>query len=145
MAYVTQADLQKRFPALKLWTDDDASGSVDSDVVTEAIALGDAWINRAASQHYEVPLTLPNTETAAIIKQIAGTLAGHHAAERVNDTLALESMSRTYDDTIAFLERLKDGKEALEDETLRSRGAPSGKLVYKGDAQTMTPDNMKGW
>ena len=84
MPYVTQAQLQDRFGAgdLKQWTDDDASGAVDASVVGSIIADVGAMIDAAASQHYTAPLSLGNATTAAVVRDMAGSLAGYRLATR---------------------------------------------------------------
>jgi phage gp36-like protein len=144
MAYTTQANLQSRWPALVFWTDDDASGTVDSAITTAAIAAADAKIDLAASQHYATPLGLTDAVTETVIAELSNTLAGHVLAERTNDMASLEAMTDSYAEAVKYLSQLSSGKVSLRGETQASQQLPSGDLVMYGDTSPVTRTNMWG-
>lgn len=151
MPYTSQATLEDRWPQLQYWSDDNTDGTIDSAVVTDAIQQADAIIDRAASQQYEVPLTLGNTQTAEIVDQMSGLLSAYYLAVRTNDTAFLDLIQDEYKETTKFLEKLAAGKFVLEGEDTREVQRPSGEVVFKGDTQTATgrtanePSNLQGW
>ena len=144
MAYVTQSDLAKRTPSLKWWTDDAAAGAVDSDVVTECIALADARVDRYAGQHYQIPLSLGNSATARIVRDVSGSIALYILATRTAPGNVPDNLRADYEDALKWLESLQDGKVYPDGETQRSATKPSGGPVVLGDSVTITAESMNG-
>ena len=146
MPYVTQAQLQDRFGAgdLKQWTDDDASGAVDASVVGSIIADVGAMIDAAASQHYTAPLSLGNATTAAVVRDMAGSLAGYRLATRRHADNVPENLRLLYDDALKWLQRLEQGKVSLAGETEISAPKPSGGIVVAGGSVVVDRDSMDG-
>jgi phage gp36-like protein len=81
--YVTQTELEQRAAGLKAWTDDDAVGAIDADIVAEAIDNASAEIDAATGQHYATPLGLSDPATARIVKDRTGAIAVYKLASRV--------------------------------------------------------------
>lgn len=146
MAYLTQADLSTRFASLQWWTDDDAAGAIDADIVTEMIALATAEIDAAAGQHYETPLTLDSTtSTPAIIRDKAGTIAGYKLATRRREVDPADALRLDYEDVQKWLEKLAAGKVYLAGETAISSSPPSGQPVFVSTAAAaVTRESMQG-
>lgn len=144
MAYVTQADLEKRYASMRWWTDDAAAGSVNAAIVTECITLAEGKVNQAAMQHYAVPLTLGNSAVAAAVKEVTGAIAGYYLASRVAPDNVPDNLREQYDDALAWLKELKEGKLHLEGETLAAVNRPSGLPVVLGEEIRVTRETMKG-
>ncbi len=144
MAYVTQAQLTKRFASVKWWTDDDASGAVDADIVTEAIALAAAEIDAAASQHFTTPLALGNATTAAIIKDRAGTVAGYKLATRRHELSPDDPLALEFERVREWLKELAAGNVRLAGEAVISADKPGGGIVLAGGDAVVTRETMDG-
>jgi phage gp36-like protein len=145
MSYVTQANLENRFGAgdLKAWTDDDASGSIDTTVVAAAITETEGLINGAAGQHYVTPLSLSDSGTAALIRLHAVSIAAYLLASRRPEAVA-DNVRTQYEDALKWLERLRDGKEYLAGETTVSAAKPAGGVIIDGGSGVVTRDSMDG-
>jgi phage gp36-like protein len=143
--YVTQAELEERFGSgdIKSWTDDDASGAIDAAVVTRIITDVSALIDAAAAQHYATPLTLGNATTAAVVKDVAGSLAGYRLAARRAGVVP-EALRKLYDDALAWLKDLRDGKVGLADETATAVTRPAGGIIVAGGSKLVDRDTMEG-
>lgn len=146
MAYVTQAQLSDRYGDgdLKAWTDDDASGSVDSAVVTAIISDISALIDAAAGQHYTTPLGLTDATTAAVVRDVAGSLAGYRLATRRNPDMVPENLRKLYEDALKWLERLRDGRERLAGESGLNVAKPTGGVVVAGGETVVDRTTMSG-
>lgn len=144
MAYITQADLEKRFANLQWWTDDAAAGSIDASIVTEAIGLAEAEINAAAGQQYTVPLSLGDATTAAVIRDKAGTIAGYKLATRRREMDSAEALRLDFEDVAKWLRDLAAGKVLLAGETTHSQPRPAGGIVVGGSESLVDRDSMDG-
>ena len=144
MAYVTSAQLALRFAGLPWWSDANQDGSLDADVVAEAIELASGEIDASAGQQYVVPLTLDNSATARTVRKHAGTLAAWILAGRVVDRSAREALKDDYDAAQKWMDRLRGGLEKLPDETATSQAAVGGRPVIAGDAGLVTRESMDG-
>lgn len=142
MAYVTQTELEQRDARLKAWTDDDASGAVDAAIVTEAIDNASAEIDAAAGQQYQTPLGLSDATTARIVKDRTGAIAVYKIASRVGGVD--ENVRLQYEDALAWLNRLRDGRVALAGETLIAADKPGGGIVLGGSKVIVDRDSMDG-
>lgn len=144
MAYITQAQLEKRFASLRWWTDDAAAGSIDADVVTEHIAIATGKIDQAAMQQYSVPLGLSNASTAQAVREAAGAIAGYYLCGRVEGREVPANLRKMYEDALEWLKLLANGKVFLAGETAAEVSRPSGGLVVAGDDAVVTRETMDG-
>lgn len=144
MAYCTQTDVTNRWSATKWWSDADADGSIDSTIVTAAIATADGEIDSWAAQQYAVPLSLGNATTARMIAAKSSFLAGYVLAGRVNDRDARDVMADEYKSVMAWLKQLAAGDIKLDGETATATDAVSGRPVFAGDSAIFTRDEMDG-
>jgi len=146
MAYVTQADLEKRWGAgdLKTWTDDRATGATDTGIVAEAIAGAGGQIDGAAGQNYTTPLSLGDPGTAALVRTVAGSIAGYLLAAR-RPRAVPDNIRQQYDDAQAWLKELAAGRVSLRGETQVAAPRPTGAVLVAGTAAAaVTRETMDG-
>ena len=143
--YITVAQLADRYGEgqLKAWTDDDASGSVDTSIVTSVINDVSAEIDAAASQFYTTPLNLTSATTAAVVRNNAGSLAGYRLAVRRPGNVS-EDLRTLYEDALKWLERLGAGKVNLAGESQIEAAKPSGGIIVAGGTAIVDRDSMDG-
>ncbi len=144
MSYITQAQLEQRFGGgdLRSWTDDDASGVIDAGVVAEAIAVADGAIDQAAAQHYATPLRLSHVGTGAMVRLIAGSIAGYLLASRKGQVN--QNLRQMYEDAQQWLADLAAGKRTLAGESTAAVPRPSGGIVIAGSAAVVDRQTMDG-
>jgi len=143
MSYVTQSDLTARFSRLQLWTDDAAAGAVNATVVAECIALADGEINGALAQQYTLPLRLADANTAALLRDVAGALAGYKLASRIWETIP-ENLRKQYEDAQSWLALVRQGKVALGGESPAAIAKPAGGIVVAGGSAVIDRLTMDG-
>jgi phage gp36-like protein len=110
MAYCTQADILKRLTENELLAlaDDDNDGSVDADIVTEAIADADAEIDGYVGTRHAVPLaTVP-----ALVLRLSVTIAINNLYLRRTGSLP-DSVKTAYDRAVAMLRDISKGTLSL--------------------------------
>lgn len=119
MAYCTQVDLVNRYKSNKVLqlTDDDKSGTIDSTIVTDAIAEADAIIDAMLNTRY--PDQVPFTTTPAIIKRISIMLSGYYLYTRNHK--ATESVIAMHDDAIDLLTAIQDETMSIPEIDTTSR------------------------
>lgn len=105
MAYSLQADLLEQISEDKLTqlTDDDDTGSIDSDVITRAIADADAEIDGYAGTLYDVPFS----PVPVSIRKRSVDIAIYNLYARRKG--APEDRRIRYNDAIRFLKDLSKG------------------------------------
>ena len=107
MAYCTLSDINKLLPqeVLIRLTDDDMSGSVDDDVVTESIDSASDEMDVYLGSRYELPIT----ETVDILIKLNVDIAIYNLYSRVKDSIP-ETRNERYKNAIRMLEKIADGK-----------------------------------
>lgn len=107
MAYITVADLQKRFgeDEILALADRDGDDIVDTDVIDQAIADVAAVIDVYLSGRYQVPLESPPT----IVQSIAADLVRF----KLMDNRATEEAEKRYKDAIQLLRDIAASRASL--------------------------------
>jgi phage gp36-like protein len=110
MSYAAQADLTERFGEVELIQLTDRAtppaGEIDTDVVDRALADADAIIDSRIGGRYAVPLAAP---LPADIVRVACDIARY----LLHDLGAPETVRQHYEDAIAWLGRVADGRLPL--------------------------------
>ena len=120
MGYATKADLISRYGAeeIEQLSDRTREGSTDEEVVEAALRRADAEIDGRLAAAYPVPLT----EVAPIVVEFACQIARY----RLHVHAAPERVRKDYEDAIAYLDRVAQGKAKLG-------------VDRQGDAQVRAP------
>lgn len=138
MTYATRQDLEKRFDAAQLVpiADRDGDGVADADVLDLAIADAAAEIDSWIAAVYALPLvTVPPRLT---------TVACDIAFYRLHPADAPEDVRRRYEDAVAFLRAVTEGRAALE---IGGSEPPSaGSLVvWSAPPRVFTDETLVGY
>ncbi|HZP98039.1 MAG TPA: DUF1320 domain-containing protein [Reyranella sp.] len=107
-AYTDQSELTTRFGAEELLgiADRDGDGTIDADVVTQAIAAAQATIDSYIGTRYALPLvTVPAT-----VKKVCQDLARYE----LYTIEAPKAVSDKYDQAIAWLKDISAGRASLD-------------------------------
>lgn len=110
MPYCAQSDIEKAgiTPAqLVQLTDDDADGTADAAVITEAIAEADAGIDGYLGGRYTVPVS----PVPALLRQLSVAITAWKLYGR--RALSNDRRQKDYDDAIAKLKDLAAGRMVL--------------------------------
>lgn len=130
MPYTTQQNLVDRFGEAEMiqLTDRENTGSIDADVLTQAIADADAEIDGYLAGRYQLPI--------AVVPGILTIYAGDIARYRLYDDGATDEIRRRYEDAMKFLRLVSEGKVRLgADEPAPAGGAQmeSGGRIFGRD------------
>lgn len=141
MAYCTQTDIVEQISETELvqLTDDAGNGVVDTSVVDRAIADADAEIDGYCEARYSVPFT---TATAQVRKLSVDIAVYNLFSRRAG---APESRVKRYDDAIAFLTRVADGKATLPGVSGAASESASDRVDLSGSDRVFSRDNLVGW
>ena len=120
MPYATLTDLTERFGERQLLeiADREGNGVVDSDVVDRALTDADAEINTYVGRRYPLPL-------APVPERIA-SLAADIAFFRLHPSAVPEDVRRRYEDALAALRDIADGKAVLDAEGAQPASGTGG-------------------
>lgn len=118
MIYATSAQVIERHgaDAVLLLTDRDNDGTADPGVLDRALADASAEIDTYVAAKYDLPLS----ETPEVLTRLAVDIAVYRLA--VTAGKRIEEYRVRYEDAVALLKRIADGKASLG---LASPGAPS--------------------
>jgi len=131
MAYCTESELFKAVPEDNIiqLTDDENTGNINSDRVTEAILKADAIIDSYLRAQYTVPLTT----VPELINNISVDLAVYFLYKRRRETEIDDGIRLRYTDAIALLKDINSGKLKLD---ITDAFATSGGIYYGNKAST---------
>ena len=141
MAYSTQADILEQLDNTTLiqLTDDAGAGTVDADVVTRAIADADAEIDGYCGKRYDVPFsTVP-----AIIRKFSVAIAIKNLFARRRG--APDARRQDYEDAIAFLRDVSNGKATLGEDDPADTPQSSHTPEIESADRIFSRDTLKGW
>ncbi|OPL10677.1 MAG: hypothetical protein AVO38_16365 [delta proteobacterium ML8_D] len=130
MAYSTEADLTEQISedTLTQLTDDADAGSVDSDVVTRAIADADAEIDGYCGTRY----SLPFSPVPGLIRKISVDIAIYNLYARRKGVP--EDRQKRYNDAVRFLRDVSKGVATLgSDEPIDDSDSGPEATVVKSD------------
>lgn len=126
MPYASQADIETLYgpDALLVAADRDGDGEPDADRIAAALADASAEIDSYVGVRHALPL--PSTPDA--LRRVAVDIALYRLA--ANGAALTEEHRTRYEDAVAWLKRIADGKAALpgldpESGSRPSSGAPS--------------------
>ena len=141
MAYCTQADILKQISEEELidLTDDTHAGSVNADVVTEAIEKADAMIDAYCQGRYTIPLSPVPT----IIRALSVDLALYYLFARRADAMP-EERRDGYKNAESFLKALSAGKVQIGAATPVRDDTP-GSVEMDGNTRLFTRTKMEGF
>lgn len=110
MPYAIQTDLERAISPEKLrqLTDDDRDGEADTAVVTKLITDADAMIDSMIGVKYATPIS----PTPAVLAAGSSTLSIWYAFRR-RSIAAPPDVQKAYDDFIAFLKLVAEGKAVI--------------------------------
>lgn len=106
-SYCVQADILKLLPESTLirLTDDEDSGSINADRVTEAIASAAEEMDSYLGVKYDLPIT----STVPLLGKINVDMAIFNLYSRIKETVP-ETRQTRYERAIKLLEDIRDGK-----------------------------------
>lgn len=144
MSIITQAMVEDRVGADELvrLTDDGQTGAVAADILSQAIADGEAEILSRLNQRYPT-LALTNATTRrmvckACLDVIEYVLYGRRPPR-------LPDKVKAYDDAIAWANKIAEGKQDLLDESEGEDGPKaSGGIVVSAEDRVISRGTMKG-
>lgn len=143
MAYCAQADVEKAAGGLERLielTDHAESGNLDADVLNDAIAAADEWIDSYAQKQYAVPFD----PAPSIIKRLSAEEAVYRLKDQ-RDSVTDRDADK-HQERIEWLENLARGRVTIGDEPLPSRS--SSVTPATGDrsdlAGAVTRDSLGG-
>ncbi len=141
MAYATLADIEKWIDAdtLVRLTDDGGLGIVDTAVVDAVLDAASLEIDGYLGGRYTLPLAQPPAILAKLCVDIAGYLL--HIRR---DEVPADYWTRQYDNAVAFLRRVADGRISLGAGDPEGTGA-GGRPQFSGPDRQMSRDALKGW
>ena len=141
MPYTTQAELAARYGTELLVQLTDraavATGTIDADVVTRAIADADARIDAAVKLRYVLPLSPVPAVIGEISRRI--TIYTLHVFE------PSEKIVRDYKDALADLDRIGKGTLQLDAAGVEPATTGGGGARVTDRERPFTADSMKGW
>jgi len=150
MPYCTQADIEKQIPEDTLieLTDDDAAGSVDTDIIDRVIADADEEIDAFVSMNY----SLPFDSTPALIRRMSVDLSICNLYARRSHLDMPDSIKDRCDRDRRLLEQIAKGQLKLDVpdppadadagiETTRSKSDRIFSIGRDSDSSTGTLDN----
>jgi len=140
MAYCTQTDILKQITEDQLLqlTDDDDTGSIDTDVVIAAITDADDVIDGYCAQRYSVPFTT----TPGIINTISVDLAIYNLFSRRIHTIP-ELRKERYENSMKLLKDIESGRISLGVPAPAENSDRIGS--YTANDTLFTRDNMEGF
>lgn len=141
MAYCDQTDINDQVDErnLILLTDDDDTGSVDSDKVDAAILKADALIDSYLAVKYAVPMdTVP-----AIVKKLSVDIAVYELFSR-RDSVP-ESTQKRFDDAVTFLKDVAQGRAGIPGATSADSSMSSNAPTITTSSRIFSRSKMKGF
>ena len=138
MSYCGKADIETQIGSelLARLSDRDSDGEGEDEVVTLAIDGAAATINSYLSVRYDLPLT--EAQQTPILKAYCMDIAIYRMA--LDGLAQTAEMRQRYEDAIAHLKRIADGKANLGVETVDDPGADpdDGQADTGSDARILT-------
>jgi phage gp36-like protein len=125
MAYSTQTDIEEQLSQSELiqLTDDAGSGSVDTSVVSRAIADADDEVNSYLQERYAVPVS----PAPGLVRKLSVDIAIYNLFARRD--IEAPVRTRRYEDAVRLLKALARGEASLGVE-------PPAAEVHDEDVQT---------
>ena len=138
MSYVTQQHLIDRVgeDSLISLTDRAATGSIDTAVLNRVIGDTDALIDGFVKKRYALPL--------ATVPPLLTGLAADIALYLLHNFSAPDDVRRRYDDALARLKDISDGRIALDVGGDAPAAEPS-LAEFTGPDRVFSRDKMTGW
>lgn len=137
MSYASTADMIDRFGETELLalTDRNDEGQIDQLILLRALDDADGEIDGYLAGQY----TLPLTTTPTVLKRIAADIARY----RLQEDRPTDVARQRYDDAIAFLKLLAEGKAKLGVDPTLGAAASSGGPLVDAPGRTFTKDSLK--
>lgn len=138
MAYLTQTELEEFIPQKDLiqLTDDAGAGSVDAGKVTDAIKKASSTIDAYAGARHSLPL-----KATEKVKQLAIDLTVYELEKRRRKIR--DATRQAYEDAIAFLRDLANGKVTLDTEPATNPQVTEAEVKKSDpDDQTFSAKNL---
>ena len=141
MPYCTQDDILQQLDedTLVQLTDDEGSGSVDTDVVTRAISDADATIDAYCQGRYSVPLE----PVPGMIRKISVDISIYNLYSRRADSVPENRLER-YKNAVRFLEKVASGQISLGAATPAPETTSNSVDIDQND-RIFTRDKMSGF
>lgn len=143
MAYCTESDIEQRLPTTMLaqLTDDSAGSSVDSAIVTRAIADADSEINTYLRGKHSVPLsTVPDS-----VRRWSVILSIWYLYARRIDVAVPDTLNADYNRVLSQLKDVRDNKIMIDDSTSDANTAAYYKTNKTSSSRIFTSnDNETG-
>lgn len=141
MAYCTQDDILQQLDedTLVQLTDDEGTGSVDTDVVTRAISDADATIDAYCQGRYSVPLE----PVPAIIRKTGVDISIYNLYSRRADSVPENRLER-YKNAVRFLEKVAAGQISLGASTPAPENTGNSVDIDQSE-RIFTRDTMSGF
>jgi len=143
MAYCTLDDLEKLIPEVTLiqLTDDEDTGAVNTERVSEAIAQADSEVDGYAGTKYSVPFTT----VPPVVKKCSVDIAVYNLYSRKVEEFPATRKDR-YNNAIRFLEKVAKGEISLgldPEPTAKSEGG--AECNKTSDDRVFTRTTMEGF
>ena len=141
MGYCTLTDILGSIDEADViaYTDDDASGLVDTDNVQKAIAGADAFIDAYIAGRYSVPVNpVPD-----MLRDLAVDIAVYKICSRRSQTP--EERRQKYEDAERFLSKVAAGKAILPGAAASSVGSSDNTVNITSSPKVFSRDSLKGF
>ncbi|MGH9580723.1 MAG: gp436 family protein [Terriglobales bacterium] len=141
MQYAAQSDLSpRRLTAKELieLTDDSGSGQVDAATVSDVLTEASATVDSYAAQRYQVPLQLSEQ-----VKGMTLDIAVYKLFQRRRRVA--EDVRRAYEDALAFLKLVAEGKAALDQPAGIPAQQSGGPAVATEKEEKFTDEHLDGY
>jgi len=143
MAYCDQDDILKLIKEAEVaeLTFDDPSGDaeVDDDMVTEAIAKADAWIDTKLAKRYSVPLS----PVPVIVKNASAAIAVWYLRGRRQDGID-DTTQEIYESYEKLFNSISSGKDDLPG-VEEASDAEAGTSSVTGNIRAFTRETLSGF
>lgn len=147
MAIVTQTLLESRIGTEELirLTDDAATGDVNTTVLDQAIAEGEAEINVRLGSRYVTPPALTDAATRAAVLKYYLDCVVYALYRHRNRNVTDEAIVKDHDAALAWAKDVGTGKLLLAGETLvTTAGVATGGVLMVEDEAVFSRESMKG-
>ncbi len=139
MSYATREDLEKRFDAGQLATvaDRDGDGVADPDVLDLALADATAEIDGWIGGVYALPLPSVPPRLVAVACDIA--------FYRLHPADVPEDVRRRYEDAVAFLRAVAEGRATLDIGGREPAPSPEPRVIWSAPPRVFTDETLAGY
>ncbi len=141
MSYATEADIIARYgqDAVTIAADRDGDGQSDEGVIDQALADAGSLIDSYLAVRYDLPLPqVPDALTRACVDIVMYQMAA-------DCSVATEEQRRRYEQAIAYLRMLADGKASLGLESPPAEDPRTGSAAFTSATRHFTRDTLRGF